>query len=64
MNKKSLQVALAEAQKASKEYPNVVIRVMDKKGGKAVYTGSEWVYKERVLAGYHTVATYKGGTVL
>lgn len=61
MSKKSLEIALVEAQKASKEYPNVELRVMDKKDCKAIYTGSSWIYRERVLEGYHTVATYKGG---
>ncbi len=38
--KKSLESALADAQKASKEYPSTEIKVMDKKGYKAVYTAS------------------------
>ncbi len=61
MLKKSLQDAKTRALQDSNKYPDVEMRVMDKKGCKAIYTASDWIYRERVLDGYHTVATYKGG---
>lgn len=61
MVKKSLERALREAEKHSKEYPEVTIKVMDMKGKRATYTAFDWIYRERVLEGYHTVATYKNG---
>jgi spore maturation protein CgeB len=64
MRKKSLQDAKARALEASKECPEVEMRVMDKKGCKAVYTASDWIYRERVLEGYNTVVSYKGGKEL
>jgi len=62
--KKSLEEAMRRARKVSKEYPEEIIRVMDKKGRKATYTSSNWIYKERVLEGYYTVAVYKNGKKL
>lgn len=61
MIKKSLQDALKVARKVSGEYPDTAIRVMDKKGAKATYTASSFVYRERVLEGYHTVTIFKSG---
>lgn len=64
MSKKSLEIALVKAQALSKEHPEIEVKVMDKKGCKAICTSSNWIYRERVLEGYHTVATYKGGIAL
>lgn len=61
MIKKSLQEAKDRALQASKEYPDIKIVVMDKRGCRAVCTASDWVYRERVIEGYHKVVTYKGG---
>lgn len=59
--KKSLIEAMVEAEAHSKKFPEILVRVMDKKGKRALITASEWVYKERVLSGWFTVATYKNG---
>ena len=61
MIKKSLQDAFKVARKVSGEYPDTAIRVMDKKGAKATYTASSFVYSERVLKGYHTITIFKSG---
>lgn len=64
MSKKSLVQAQERALFVSNQYPQATVRVMDKKGCNAVVSSSEWVYKERVLEGYHTVGSYKGGVAL
>lgn len=64
MEKKSLEEAKRIAQKVSREYPNEVIIVMDKKGKKATYTASEWIHRERILEGWHTVTKYKNGEIV
>lgn len=64
MGKKSLEEAKRIAQKVSKEYPDIVIDVMDKKGRKATYTASEWIRSERILDGYYTVAKYRNGMII
>lgn len=61
MEKKSLEEAKRIACKVSKEYPETVMIVMDKKGKKATYTASEWIYKERILEGWHVVVKYQNG---
>ena len=61
MSKKSLERAKAEAKAFSKDHLGAIIKVMDKRGRKAIYTGSPWVYRERILCGYRTVASYVGG---
>lgn len=45
----------------SRDFPKVPFRVMDKKGAVAVVNSSDWVYKERVLDGWATVATFQNG---
>lgn len=59
--KKSLKEATARAQRLSAEHPNNTVRVMDKPRNRAVVCASEWIYKERVLDGYVTVAVFKDG---
>ena len=64
MCKKSLEESKRIAQKVRKDYPDVIMIVMDKKGHKATYTASEWVYNERILDGWHTVVKYKNGEIV
>lgn len=59
--KASVKKAIEEAKKLSEVHPNVKYVVMDKKGKRAVVTGSGWVYKERILEGYISVAKFLGG---
>ena len=59
--KKSLDEAVIEAKRISFVYPKIVVRVMDKKYSKAVVCISSWVYKERILDGWHVVTTFKNG---
>ena len=59
--KKSLELALVKAQEHSKKFPDILVRVMDKKGKRAVVTASDWIYRERVLEGYYTKAEYRNG---
>lgn len=59
--KVSVKKAIEEAKKLSEVYPTVKYAVMDKKGKRAVVTGSDWIYKERILEGYVTVAKFLGG---
>lgn len=61
MSKKSLEVAKKEAMQLSKLYPPNLYIVMDKKGERAICTGVEWIYRERILEGWHKVATYING---
>lgn len=60
-NKKSVEIAKASAQEASRKSPGTLYRVMDKKGKGAIFTASEWVYKERILSGWVTVAKFLNG---
>lgn len=64
MEKKSLEEAKHIAQKVSREYPEMIIIVMDKKGKKATYTASERIYRERILDGWHVVIKYKNGKIV
>ena len=59
--KKSLELAFVEAQEHSKKFPDILVRVMDKKGKRAVVTASDWIYRERVLEGYYTEPEYRNG---
>ena len=61
MSKKSLVEAHMRAKSLSFSNFGITVRVMDKRGCKAVITSSEWVYKERILEGWHTVTAYKNG---
>ena len=57
--KKSLQEARKAAQAMSEEHPEITYHVMDKKGCRACVHGSQWVYEEKVLAGWYTVARFR-----
>ena len=59
--KKSIEIAKTEAQEASRKSPGILYRVMDKKGKSAICTASEWVYRERILSGWETVARFLNG---
>lgn len=59
--KKSIADAKAQAQEISARNPDVNVWVMDMPKRKAVVVYLEWVYRERVLDGWHTVAKYKAG---
>lgn len=59
--KKSLQAARTEAVETSKAHPGLTVRVMDKPRKTAVVTVSDWVYRERILDGWHTVEIYIDG---
>lgn len=59
--KKSISVKMDEAKALSKQHPKIAFRVMDKAGEKAVVCASDWVYRERILAGWHVVVSYMNG---
>lgn len=59
--KKSLSEAIERAKQNSVNHANIFFAVMDKKGKTAVTTSSEWIYRERILAGYHTVTRFLNG---
>ncbi len=59
--KKSLEEAKVRAQQHSAEHPGVTVRVLDKIRQHSVVCASEWIYKERILDGWYTAATYKAG---
>ena len=47
--------------KKSVEHPHNTVRVLDKSRKHAVVCASEWVYRERILDGWHVVTTYRAG---
>ena len=55
--KKSLEEAIIQAYRHSMLYPGM----MDKPRKHAIVCASEWVYRARVLDGWHTVLTYRNG---
>lgn len=57
----SVEEKMKEAEQMSLQYPDVLYRVMDKTGQRAIVTGNPLVYRERIIDGYFTVATFKGG---
>lgn len=59
--KKSLEKAMAEAKVYSEKLPNITVYVMDKHYQQSVVCASEWVRKERILCGWHTVASFLNG---
>lgn len=59
--KKSLEQAKKSAIEHSKQFPDIIVYVMDKPKKRAVVSTVEWVVKQRVFEGYSTVAKYKNG---
>ena len=49
------------AAEMSRQHPGIFYRVMDRPGGAPVITGSDWVYRERVLMGWSTLAVFRSG---
>lgn len=48
----SVKEKMKEAEQMSLQYPDVLYRVMDKTGQRAIVTGNSWVYRERIIDGY------------
>lgn len=59
--KKSLEVAISNAEQMSRDHPKIIYYVMDKKGKHAVVHSSVWCYRERILDNYHLVTKYLNG---
>ena len=62
--KKSLASKMEEAQRLSVEHPGVTFYVMDKPRKRAVVSGSEWVYKERVMERWYCYCKFKNGRAM
>ncbi|MBQ9603844.1 MAG: hypothetical protein IJR45_00365 [Firmicutes bacterium] len=59
--KKSLLQATAQATALSTLHPEIIYYVLDKRHKSAAVHTSEWVVKEKILEGWHTVAKYMNG---
>ena len=59
--KKSVEEAKVQAQKLSAGHTHNIVLVLDKPRKHAVVCASEWVYRERILDGWHVVTTYRAG---
>lgn len=57
----SVKEKMKEAEQMSLNNPEILYRVMDKTGQRAVVTSDEWVFRERIIDGYFTVAKFKNG---
>ncbi len=64
VEKKSLARAMEEAQQLSIKHPGVMYWVMDKPRKRAIVTGSDWIYRERVLEGWHTYVKFLNGKMV
>lgn len=64
VEKKSLVLAMEEAQQMSIKHPGVLYYVMDKPRKRAVVSGSEWIYRERVLEGWHCYCKFRDGRMI
>lgn len=64
VEKKSLVLAMEEAQQLSIKHPGITYKVMDKPRKRAVVTGSDWIYRERVLEGWHCYCEFKDGRMI
>ena len=62
--KKSLTVAKKEAQNMSLRNPGIVYYVMDKPRKRAIVTGSDWIYRDRVLEGWHCYCKSRDGRMV
>ena len=60
---KSTLLAMEEAQTLSIEHPGHRYRVMLKPRRKAVVTGSDWVYRERILDGWRCYTSFLDGRI-
>lgn len=61
MKKAEIKKTLRRAREMSRQHPDIFYRVMDRPGGTPVITGSDWVYRERVLMGWNTLAVFRSG---
>ena len=64
INEDAARRAKEEARKLSVEHPGILYRVIDKPRKRACVTGSEWIYRERVLEGWHTCCEFRDGRQL
>lgn len=64
VEKKSLVLAMEEAQQLSIKHPGNAYRVMDKPRKRAVVTGSDWIYRERILDGWTCYCTFLNGRMV
>lgn len=64
IEKKSLVLAMEEAQQLSIHHPGVVFRVMDKPRKRAVVNSSEFVYRERILDGWTCYCKFRDGRMV
>ena len=63
VEKKSLVLAMEEAQQLSLKNPGVRYYVMDKPGRRAACHGSEWCVKEKILAGWYIYCEFFNGSI-
>lgn len=61
IKKKSVLLAIAEAQALSIKFPGVTYWVMDKPRHHAQVYSVEWICRERILQGWHIVCKFKNG---
>lgn len=59
--KKSLELAIERARQHSLLFPGLAVNVLDKKRKHAIVNTSDWVYRERILSGWHCVVTFVDG---
>ena len=64
VEKKSLVRAMEEAQQLSIKHPGILYRVMDKPRKQAVVSGSEWIYRERILDGWYVYCKFQNGRMV
>lgn len=64
VEKKSLVLAMEEAQQLSIKHPGVTYWVMDKPRKRAIVTGSDWIYRDRVLEGWHCYCKSRDGRMV
>ena len=64
VEKKSLVLAMEEAQQLSIKHPGNTYWVMDKPRKRAVVTGSDWIYRERILGGWRCYCKFKNGKMI
>lgn len=59
--KKSVEAAMGSALEKSHRFPNLLVRVMNQQGQRAVVVTSDRDYKERVLDGWQIVVAFQNG---